>query len=208
MFFAGLDLFVSNLPDEDVHKIVICPLLAEKDLYNTIKSSNFLYYLASTIRYMYKVKFSQCSFEFVPTPLKFDPCIYSDHVLCLIDDFIGSGDTALSAYEYIKRKGVDKENVVIISLVAMKEGFDRLQKAGYKVYATMIEEKGIEGTIDCDNKYSIMQTIEDRIHIKKDYRFGYNHSEALVKMARIPNNTFPVYWMRGEDNPHAPFPRY
>lgn len=35
----------------------------------------------------------------------------------------------------------------------------------------------------------------------------YAQSEALVRMFRTPNNTFPIYWLKNSKNPCPPFPR-
>lgn len=47
------------------------------------------------------------------------------------------------------------------------------------------------------------------MEVNEEFQFGYDHSEALVKMIRTPNNTFPVYWLqkRGGAVPVVPFPR-
>ena len=52
-----------------------------------------------------------------------------------------------------------------------------------------------------------MKNIEEAIQVSDDYKFGYKGSEALVKMIRTPNNTFPIYWLRNKKNKFAPFPR-
>ena len=55
-----------------------------------------------------------------------------------------------------------------------------------------------------------MHAIEGAIKVSSDYNFGYKQSEALVRMIRTPNNTFPIYWYRDKKkkiNIYAPFPR-
>lgn len=70
-------------------------------------------------------------------------------------------------------------------------------------------QKGITGRTDGNEKNfrEVMEMIENRIKVRGDFKFGYAGSEALIRMARTPNNTFPVYWLKNKKNPHAPFPR-
>ena len=155
-------------------------------------------------------KYSDYKIQFIDTPATYSPKNYKNqHILCLIDDFIGSGQTAVDAYAYIHElSGICKDSVAILSLVAMQEGIDRLFNEKYTIHSAITRCKGISGTVDSDQKYAIMKIIEDRIHVSDDYRLGYMQSESLVKMIRTPNNTFPVYWMVGKNtNPNAPFPR-
>ena len=89
----------------------------------------------------------------------------------------------------------------------MRSGIDFLRQMGYNTFADIILDKGIEGSVNADQKYKVMEMIEAKIAVKDDCHLGFGHSEALVKMVRTPNNTFPIYWLRNRKNPYAPFPR-
>lgn len=124
--------------------------------------------------------------------------------------FIGSGDTGDAAAQFfVNKKGMTKDMVAILSLVAMQQVIDYLHKTGYTVLAAKIMQKGITGRTDGNEKNfrEVMEMIENRIKVRGDFKFGYAGSEALIRMARTPNNTFPVYWLKNKKNPHAPFPR-
>jgi hypothetical protein len=73
--------------------------------------------------------------------------------------------------------------------------------------------KGISESTAIENKVAalkIVDRIEKRLRITEKFFRGYGQSEALVKMIRTPNNTFPLYWCdktkKGDKWP-APFPR-
>ena len=126
----------------------------------------------------------------------------------LVDDFIGTGDTALAAIDYIQELNplIDKRQINILCIVTMKEGMERLLQNGYKIYPSIIMEKGItdyfEGE-DYDNAIKNMQIIESTIkRLRYRFRFGYLRSEALVCMERCPNNTFPIYWKTPQIAPY------
>ena len=139
----------------------------------------------------------------------------SKSLLLLVDDFIGSGETADRCIEYlVNEANYDVNKISLLSLVAQQEGVKRINNKGVEVYCSEIRNKGITDNYISPTKDEfilLMQNIEDIIKVDSKYRFGYNQSEALVKMIRTPNNTFPVYWRKSktEDgrNFTPPFPR-
>jgi hypothetical protein len=55
-----------------------------------------------------------------------------------------------------------------------------------------------------------MLEIENLIPGGKNFSLGYNNCEALITLARTPDNTFPVFWMKhriGKKYFDAPFSR-
>lgn len=121
--------------------------------------------------------------------------------LLLVDDFIGSGETIESAYNFIyKRLNVHKKDmphVTVVSIVAMQQAVDLMDKMGIKIVASKILNRGISdaysGTELVKATY-LMDNIEKRLNVKPEFKFGYHQSEALVCMERCPNNTFPFFW--------------
>lgn len=135
--------------------------------------------------------------------------------LILVDDFIGSGETAETAVKDICRLASikDSNKIIVVSLVAQETGVQRLSRLGIRVFASIIRKKGISDSYlspEREVKSKIMESIENLIKVQKGYRFGYNRTEALVAMVRTPNDTFPVYWCENsmEDGTKfaAPFP--
>jgi hypothetical protein len=188
----------SNLDTSSIEKIFIYPLLAEEDL-NKNKSSLFVHYQFKDARFDLpddvddKLVFHDRPGEGLPQNLN------EKHKIVLVDDFIGTAGTALSAVAYLcKKKNVDKNKIIILSLVAQQQGLDILRNEGLVVFAHIIRNKGISDNYSQKTKtnhLATMKKIEDILSVQPNYQFGYGHSEALVKVVRTPNNTFPVYWI-------------
>lgn len=129
--------------------------------------------------------------------------------IVLVDDFIGTGETALGAIKYIRELFpalTDNSKISILSIVVMQQGKQEIEKTGATVYASIIRTRGITDNYtgaaltDAQNKMTaIEQTLKG---LKPQYHFGYGQSEALVCMERCPNNTFPIYWYTKRDAPY------
>ena len=137
-----------------------------------------------------------------------------DWILILVDDFIGTGDTANEALsEILEELNIDKERIIVLSLVAQQVGYDRLVKSGINIVCAEVRRKGISDEYlgNIQKEYiATMVAIESLIKVKQKYEFGYKGSEALVTLDRTPNNTFPVYWLEKKIRNKkfvAPFPR-
>lgn len=134
----------------------------------------------------------------------------NESLICLVDDFVGTGQTALNVLEELKKRGFNKNQLYVTALVAQESGINALEGYGVPGFASIIRKRGISDNpkyTECDMK--IMESIEAKIGVREPYKLGYGHSEALVKMIRTPNNTFPVYWLqkRKGNVPIVPFPR-
>ena len=178
-FIHVFDLFVSTYQFKRGKKICICPLIAKEDFYK-VKSSLFLFYKIKACLTSFESKYPEfniCCAEF-PTAVNFNK-IKNEYTLCLM---------------------------TIISLVGMEEGINNLKKDGYDIYCGAICQKGITNTENEDTYSELMCRLEEKMRVNDSSKFGYGHSEALVKMLRTPNNTFPIYWLQ-KNNPYAPFPR-
>lgn len=127
----------------------------------------------------------------------------------LVDDFVGTGETAKGAIDYIHELFPalsDNKRISILSIVAMKEGIDAITATGATVYASIICKRGISDYYrgeELVNAKDTMEAIEQRLKkLKPEFQFGYGQSEALVCMERCPNNTFPIYWYTKHDAPY------
>jgi hypothetical protein len=140
-------------------------------------------------------------------------------LLILVDDFIGSGETAVGILKKIIELGVEKEKLTVVSLVAQTSGINEIMSLGVKVYSHIIRGRGITDSnkiLETKKNFykDIMIKIEGLIGINFSdrYSFGYKKTEALVTMMRTPNNTFPIFWKpKGavkEGGIRAPFPMY
>lgn len=132
----------------------------------------------------------------------------SKNRIVLVDDFVGTGETAMGAVEYVRELCPtlkDNSTIVVLCIVAMKEGTELLRRNGVATYCHHIRQKGISEEMvegERDEALNNMTVIESNIKkLKDNYHFGYNHSESLVCMERCPNNTFPIYWL-GNGTPY------
>ncbi|SFX48136.1 hypothetical protein SAMN03097694_2405 [Janthinobacterium lividum] len=135
-------------------------------------------------------------------------------LVILLDDFIGSGDTAKNCVLACMDKITKNDRLIVVTLVAMSHAIAHLfDNYGILIVSGEISAKGIAANANIVNKkraYQIIDGIEQKINVSRDYRRGYNKSEALISMMRTPDNTFPMYWCNRRDGGGtwpAPFPR-
>lgn len=126
----------------------------------------------------------------------------------LVDDFVGTGETAWNAVQYVKKiqPSLDNKDIVIVCIVAMQAGIEFLAQKGVRTYYANVEKRGITDYYQGNSlayATKVMSDIEALMNVKNKFRFGYNRSEALVCMERCPNNTFPFYWL----SKNAPYAR-
>lgn len=132
----------------------------------------------------------------------------NEHILILVDDFVGSGETALGAIDYVKEviPEMSDDKVVVLSIAALQKGIDELATHNIKVYTHIKLCRGISDYYIGEEKESaldIMHQIESGpIKVKRGFTLGYKQSEGLISMERCPNNTFPIYWMKKNDAPY------
>ena len=127
--------------------------------------------------------------------------IKDDTKIVLVDDFVGTGESADEAINYVAEllPALDlKKSIIILCIAAMKTGVNHLKSEGYDVFYEKLYSRGISDNYNSDdvvNAISLMNSIEDKIvGLKPEFRFGYGRCEGLISMERCPNNTFPIYW--------------
>ena len=212
-FYPTFDRFIRSLPLEPRRTIVIAPLLPEADFGNS-KSSVILFYMIkshlSEFQAEYRAQNILHNITMQDNLADFDPAFFPEGSLfCLVDDFIGSGETAVSAIQFFLDRGISAEQLTVLGLVVLQQGIYYLSQNQIRVLPGLVMGKAISDRTDGKSEHyrELMQGIETRIKVKPDNVFGYAHSEGLVRMVRTPNNTFPIYWFKGKKNPNAPFPR-
>lgn len=136
----------------------------------------------------------------------------TNELVILVDDFVDSGETAVSAVNWLTDSfGTDPKQIVILSIAALEMGIDHVrQKTEVEVYAYYIFRKGISDYYSDDQRDGCLKTmagIEDKLKVDSDFRLGYAQSEALISLIRTPNNTFPVFWKKKDKSSPAPFLR-
>ena len=152
-------------------RFCICPILIEAD-FKKQKSSTAMLYLCGSLEVRSFGMFADEQIRLCSTPEALVRDIVDKEVplgrLVLIDDYIGSGETALECIEYIKKNHVDVEKVDVLSLVAQEEAINNLEKENVKVYAAVVRKKGISDKYAIgivEKKKCIMHEIEDIIKV-------------------------------------------
>lgn len=195
-----------------VKKIYVLALLSPDD-YGKIKSSMSLVYLFNTVKIRYTAELKEYKFEIINDVADIiEELNNEDAILLMADDYIGTGETAEEALIPVLNQGIKEEVIYILSLAAQKDGIDYISKRySVNVVVGIIRNKGISDYYigkELEKKREIMEKTEEVLGVKKEFRFGYRSSEALVTMCRTPNNTFPVFWEESQSMNKAPFPRF
>lgn len=127
----------------------------------------------------------------------------------LIDDFIGTGRTAVNTYNQVQKEIANSGfeiDLYVLTLGGMNFGLRHLYKktnARYKNLYT--QSKGSDGIESKKEKRYMkkiifrMETIlsKGNINLKlEDHRLGWGQSEAAYNVSRfnIPNNNYPIFW--------------
>lgn len=129
----------------------------------------------------------------------FKPDANQKYLLLLCDDYIGTGETVITALRpHLQTLFAPNVCTYVVSLIIQEQGLERIRTLGDIRFAYSFKrQRGIADSPrfpDKDAAYSVMKTIEERLDISPSYQNGYGKSEALVAVARTPDNTFPVYW--------------
>lgn len=203
----------NNDPSIFTSKIFILPLNFAEENYK-VKSSAMMAYLFQNSSFNYEPYFAGKKITIVTSIQNIPNNINTSasSIIFLVDDYIGTGDTAETALNSITDSKIIKDKIIVVSLVAQNEGVKKIEDMGFKVYAAHYRKKGISEEYEGEKmeKYTnLMEEIERKILPRSENKFGYKRSEALVSMIRTPNNTFPIYWFEGKGSMkmNPPFPR-
>ena len=136
----------------------------------------------------------------------------TDEMVILVDDYVGSGETAVGAIKWLVDSfKTDPKQIVILSIAAQEFGVKHIsQETGVVTYSYYQFTRGISDFYSGDQRDDYLETmngIEDKLKVDSEDRLGYNKSEALISLIRTPNNTFPVFWKAKNKSKPAPFPR-
>ena len=193
-------------------KYYILPLIAQKDIMKT-KSSKFVWYYFRDDSVKFCPLFYKKQLVYFDTPNASQlNSVKQDEKIILVDDYIGSGETAVEALQWLtKANSIDSQQIIVLSIAAQQLGIKYIMDTtGALVYSLYLFQRGISdyyGEYNKTQSISIMQQIEAKMRVEEKFKFGYNRSEALISLIRTPNNTFPVFWLKRPKYGDAPFPR-
>lgn len=197
-------------------KFIILPILKPEDQRKGESKSGIgmLYFFEHTVLKTWKTS-SQSSEASIGVTEKHFKHKTSEVTTFFIDDFIGTGKTALDFLNKIRNEpGFNIDKIYILCIAILEEGLNKLEKEGYKVYFHKLLKKGIHDSTSITDKqkaYEVMSNLEKQIQNENSkYKYGYCASEGLIPLINTPNNTFPIFWRNkkidGSEWP-APFPR-
>lgn len=135
----------------------------------------------------------------------------SKDLIVLVDDFIGTGETASEVLDFFikKEKLNSNKNISILTLISQERGVSLIKtNFDVDVLTAIIQGASITNYYGdlAPAKREIVEKMSRAINIKQDF-FGYKDSEALVCILnKSPNNTLPVFSHETKTYP-APFPR-
>jgi len=198
-------------------KVKVMPIINNSDdELRKVKSSNFVSYLMKNKEYSIAQNTKHLQFDIV-TDLKTLGKKFNashDKSLVLVDDFIGSGETAIECIERImmtpfytdknnQESFINKDKVIILTIAISEEGYNKISGLGYDIIYNHMISKGITefySETERASKLRIMEGIESKLNLKDVDKFGRLKSEALISLIRTPNNTFPVFWKKSKVN--------
>lgn len=193
-------------------KFFILPLVAPEDFKRT-KSSSFVWYYFRDERVKYNPLFVgkdlvYCDIE----KASWINNLKTNEVVILVDDYVGSGETAVGAIKWIVDSfKINPKQIIILSIAAQELGIKHiLHETAVTTLSYYQFKRGISDFYSGDQLEDYLVTmngIENKLKVDSENRLGYNKSEALISLIRTPNNTFPVFWKSKNKSKPAPFPR-
>ncbi|PFI53289.1 hypothetical protein COI76_15735 [Bacillus cereus] len=210
MLLESLELMNKHSKEfETPRKILVAPLLEYSNNNKTTKSSNLMCYLMKSNQLSYLEFLGDIEVEVLTFLDKSDIDRINDenYILILVDDYIGSGQTAKRSVNSYLEQGIDKDDIVVISLIIEKTGKGILDNLGVRYFHSSKKVYTLSEIVDNEDKArQSINRIAKKIKATKSYKAGFNSGGALVSMIRTPNNTLPFYWW--ERKYKAPFPRF
>jgi hypothetical protein len=118
----------------------------------------------------------------------------------LLDDYVGSGETVNNCLNQMRATNqIPNNKLNVVSIATQAEVRDQLIDQGISFYAAYISNKGISDYYNgstLTSKKETMLRLERLIPAGSSYSFGYKATEALITVARTPDNTFPIFWKK------------
>lgn len=203
---------ISKIPDFASYKSIIIAPLKKPSLYET-KSADFIWYhLKKHIDFSYEPFYEKLYFSTKWEHIS-KTMLVPGVILLLIDDFIGTGETAIETLNEIYHGGYLQAGakVKIITFMAQMEGAKNIND---KFPDVLLYSKGLNKSIsehyegkEREKKLTMMLEMEKTLKVKEEFELGYGRSESLVAFDDCSvNNTLPVFWYEKKKN-LAPFKR-
>lgn len=192
------------------HTVFVAPLLKQDDA--PPKSADSLHYIARGFQLNLGQAMAPRTLRFLGSGGAFArEFAHEQHTLVLMDDYVGTGDTAVAALGKLRSDspGTATGTIILLALAAQSRAHALLAAHGCTLVVAQWRDRGISDSKTLQNipgALEVMDRLGQRLQIKKKYRLGYGAAEALITLTRTPNNTFPVFWTN-KNGWDPPFPR-
>lgn len=180
-----------------INNIYVMPIINDNEQIKVGKSSLLVAYLLEGKDLIVDANLSTFKISVIyntnSLPVNFNT---EPDLLLLVDDFIGSGDSVIKCLNNLRTK-ISQQKIIVLSLVIQNIGYELLINEQYQVIYSVLRKKGITDSYLSPEKEILtktMEKIENKLDVSPILKFGYKQTEALVKMIRTPNNTFPIFW--------------
>lgn len=195
--------------------VVVAPLLKPRS--KRPKSSDALWYQLQEYRANLTAQVENRRLHFAKTGRGFRKIVerHPDAVLVLVDDYVGSGETASGDLSRLadEMPVLRTELPFLLVLAVQEAALSALSPTCRVVSATRLR-RGISDEVPAESRaaaLNIMNSIGVLLEIPTGERLGYAATEALATLSRTPNNTFPVFWTNRKVDGvvwDSPFTRY
>lgn len=125
-------------------------------------------------------------------------------MIVFVDDFIGTGRSASSAYNNLKdscsnMKVVFEEKVCIISLIILDIGLKKLTVDDgltviFGAKHMSLSSKNSIDTSELEFIKEVISKMSGKLGVRAPYLYGYGDSLSTVVTIRTPNNDIPFLW--------------
>ena len=140
------------------------------------------------------------NYKTYPKPVKYKNIV-------LVDEFMGSGQTALGRVREVRRvferAGINDIRIKVKVLVATEQGLNYMSECGEEVSSVIVINKGISdhythevGPLKIQKMLDLEGSLQDSFNDELLPHLGYGGTESLYCRdgGNTPNNVFPVFW--------------
>ena len=130
--------------------------------------------------------------------------VLHDENIVLVDDFIGTGNTAERKITWLinrlKIREVHGVKIYLVAIAGMDFARPRIADLGIDCYTPNWLKKGISDRFSGQDKSDAiywMKNLEKKLKCKSRMSLGFMGSESLYALEafNVPNNVFPIFWL-------------
>lgn len=189
----------------DLKRLEVAPLLKSTlSNNNSIKSGHFVAYLFNSFDFSYideKNNFKDITIK-IHKSLPENSVPQKNHLILLVDDFVGSGNQCSSALDEYVQKKYTTDQLIIGTLICLETGIELIKDYPYHHFYQRIGKTllNITDELTQNKMLKISDVLADFLKTSNGYRQGYQSSQALVVLFHTPNNSLPFLWSQKKES--------